>query len=75
MHALYAHGPRTGLKIVNSPWTARVWTVMGPYGQRATKYDAHAGLLQILVVSVPLRVRTGAARHPCESCKGTVRIL
>ena len=34
MHALYAYGPRTGLEIVNSPWTAPAGPTRGPYGPR-----------------------------------------
>ena len=42
-------------------------TVSGPYGHRSAIYDAHAGLLSILVVSIPLCVRKGVVRHPCGS--------
>ena len=67
-------GARTGLEIVNSPWTAFAGPVRGPYGQRTTKYDARAGVLPILVVSIPLRVRMAAVRHPCGSRTGPVRV-
>ena len=42
-----------GLDILNSPWTARAGTVRGPYG----KIRRPCGILPILVVSIPLRVR------------------
>ena len=44
--------------------------VRGPYGPRTTKYDARTGFLPIMVVSIPLRVRKGAVRHPCGSRTG-----
>ena len=72
MYALQAYGPRTGFEILNSPWKARAGTVRGPYGPRTAKYDARAGFLSILVVSIPLRVRKGAVRHPCGSRTGPV---
>ena len=39
-----------GLEIVNSPWTARAGTVRA----RTPKYNARAGILPIMVVSIPL---------------------
>ena len=51
MHALKAYRPCKGLEIINSPWTTRA----GPHGTRTATYDARAGFLQILVVSIPLR--------------------
>ena len=67
-------GPGTGLEILNSPWTARAGIVRGPYGPRTAKYDARAGFLPILVVSIPLRVRKDTVRHPCGSRTGPVRV-
>ena len=46
--------------------------VRAPHGSGAAKYDARAGFLPILVVSVPLRVHKGALRHPCRSRTGPV---
>ena len=68
MHALEAYGHRTGLEIVNSPWTAPA----GPVRTPTVKYDARAGVWPILVVSIPLRVREASTRHPCGSGKGPV---
>ena len=45
-----------GFKGWNSPGTAHAGTVMGPHRPRTATYDACAGFLQILVVSIPLRV-------------------
>ena len=42
-----------GLEILNSPWTDRAGTVSDPYGPRAAKYDASAGFLPIMWVSIP----------------------
>ena len=44
----------------------------GPCGPRTAKYNARAGFLPIMVVSIPLRVRKGAVWHPCGSRKGPV---
>ena len=41
-----------GLEIVNSLWTAHAGIIRA----RIATYDIHAGFLQILVVSIPLRV-------------------
>ena len=65
MHALLAYGPRTGLWDHKQP-------MRGPYRPRTAKYDARAGFLEILVVSIPLGVRKGAVRHPCVSHTGPV---
>ena len=51
------------LYIINSPCTARV----GPQGARTATYDARVRFLQILVVSISLRVRKGTVRHHCGS--------
>ena len=58
--------------ILNSPWTARAGTVSGPYGPHTAKYDARAGFLSILAVSIPLRVRKDVVRRPCGSRTGPV---
>ena len=63
-----------GLDIVNSLWTAPAGPVRGPYGSCTAKYDARAGVLPILVVSIPLRVRKTAVWHPCGSRTGPVRV-
>ena len=47
--------------------------VNSPCGARTVKYDARAGVLSILIVSIPLRVRKAAVRHPCGSRTGPVR--
>ena len=65
MHALLAYGSRTALSIVNSPWRDQK-------GPRMVKNDASVGFLSIMVVSIPLRVRKGTARHPCGSRTGPV---
>ena len=44
----------------------------GPVRPRTAKYDARAGVLPILVVSIPLRVRKAAVRHPWGSRAGPV---
>ena len=46
---------------VNSPYWDRKGSVRAP----TATYDARAGFLQILVVSIPIRVRKSAIRHPC----------
>ena len=43
---------------------SRAEAVRGLCGPRTAVYDARAGFLQILVVSVPLRVHKGALRVP-----------
>ena len=63
-----------GLEIVNSPWTAPAGPVRGPYGPRTAKCDPRAGVLPILVVSIPLRLRKAAVRHPCGSQTVPVRV-
>ena len=60
------YGFRYRKQPVNSPCGYR----KGP--ARPHTYDARAGFLQILVVSIPLRARNGAARYPCRSRTGTV---
>ena len=42
----------------------------GPIQPRTAKYDARAGFLQILVMSILLCVHKGAVRHPCGSHTG-----
>ena len=60
----YPYGAQTVLEIVNSTWSARAGTVRGQYGPRTAKHDACVGFLPNLVVSIPVRVCKGAARHP-----------
>ena len=55
-------------------WTAREQPVRGPCGPRAAEYDARAGFLPIMIMSIPLRVRKGAVRHPGGSRTGPARV-
>ena len=64
-----------GLEIVNGLWTACSGTVRGLYGPHTSKYEASAGFLPIMVVSIPLRVHKGTMGHPCRSHPGPVRVL
>ena len=76
------HGARTGPVRILPPRTGPVefscmhykltGTVVGPYGPRADTCDTRTGFLQILLVSIPLRVRKGTIRHPWGSRTGPV---
>ena len=55
-------------------WRSREQPLRDPQGARTAKYDSRAGVLPILVASIPLRVRKVAVRHPCGSRSGPVRV-
>ena len=58
MHAFWAYGPRTGLGMTNSLWTARVRPVRGPCDHLRHPRVTFAN--------------SGPARHPFGSCTGPV---
>ena len=64
------YGFRYGKQTVNSPCGDR----KGPYGSLTAIYDDRVWFLQILVVTIPLRVRKSVIRSPCKSRTRPVRV-
>ena len=74
MHALLAYGPRTGLEIVRSPWTARAGTVRGPPNTTPVWDFCPFWVCQFPYVSVraPYGTLAGHARAPYGARHGRI---
>ena len=74
MHALLAYGPRTGLEIVSSPWTARAGTVRGPPNTTPVWDFCPFWVCQFPYVSIraPYGTLAGHARAPYGARHGRI---